>query len=294
MLVYRKEVKNSSFLPREESLSIIYHDIFDYPLTLSELIKWSLNIRIKFLNNIKIIRKKNFYLLKDRNALVVKRLFRERISERKIVIAKKASKALSLIPTIKMVGITGALAMKNADDSSDIDLMVVTAKETLWTTRMAAWIFLKILGFQIRKPQERNEKDKLCLNLWLDENDLVWEKEKRNIFTAHEIAQVEPLLNKDETYEKFIYENIWVKKFWPNAITVRQISNIKNQVSRKSLISFIINTLLFIIKPIEPLAFKFQCLYMKKRITNETIAPTKALFHPLDWSKMVESRLKFY
>ena len=268
-------------LGKRELVSIIYHDIFDYPLTIFELIKWNAGDKVKLLKNqdVKVVGKRGYFSIKDREGLILKRFMRKRISTRKVVIAKRAAKILSFIPTIKMVAVTGALAMENANEEADIDLMIITSKDTLWTTRLFTLLLLDILRIPRRKYGDRNQKDKLCLNIWLDENNLAWRK--RNIFTAHEIAQIKPLVNKEEAYEKFISKNKWIVDYWPNAVKIQNYSRQTNL--RPSLFTIF-----------EPLTRKFQLWYMKDKVTREVVTPTRALFHPIDWGDIVASKLKLF
>ena len=164
--------RTRELLDKTEKFSIFYHDIFDYPLTFADLIKW--NTSENFSSGIadkQISSRDGYYFLKGRESFVYKRSFRERISAKKMGIAKKASKILSFIPGIKMVAVTGSLAMKNSVDESDIDLMVITAKGSLWTTRALAYIVIHTFGLRVRRPNDLREKDKLCLNLWMDESE---------------------------------------------------------------------------------------------------------------------------
>lgn len=265
-------------LGKKELVSIIYHDIFDYPLTVFELIKWNTGDKVKLskTQDVKVAGKRGYLFIKDREGLILKRFMRKRISARKMVLAKRAAKILSFIPTIKMVAVTGALAMENANEEADIDLMIITSKDTLWTTRLFTLLLLDILRIPRRKYGDRDQKDKLCLNIWLDENNLVWRK--RNIFIAHEIAQINPLINKEEAYEKFISKNKWIADYWPNAVKIHSYSRQTN--IRPSLLTIF-----------EPLARKFQLWYMKDKITREVVTPTRALFHPIDWGSLVTSKL---
>ena len=284
------EVKNN------ENVSLIYHNIFDYPLTFAELIKWAVGSGAKDLINAlskkDILIKKNgdFYFLQGRDGLIYKRLLREKISDKKLAVAKKAAFYLSKIPTIKMVAVTGALAMRNAGEDADIDLMIVTQKNTLWTTRLFTLLLLDILGLPRRKYGEKNQKDKLCLNIWLDEKDIYWRK--RNIFIAHEICQIIPLVNKDKTYQKFIYKNRWIYDFWPNSVKLLGEKDIKIlERSRKyKFISECFN--LLVLLTLEPLSFWLQYQFMKRKITKEKVSKTRALFHPYDWSKAIHARLQ--
>ncbi len=277
-------------LEKSEKLSIYYHDLFDYPLTFSDLIKW--NVSKTFISEndeLSISYQNNFYFLKGREGLIYKRVLRERISVKKMEIAKRASRALSIIPTILMVGVTGSLAMNNAVDGSDIDLMIITKKGTLWTTRLLSYFLLCTLRYALRRPFDKVQKGKLCLNMWMDETDIVWKNRDRNIYTAHEIAQVLPLVNKNKSYEKFISKNKWIQNFWPNSVRISS----KNQVagSRQTKKVMIRDTFHLLRSLVEKIAYKFQYLYMKNKISREVVTPTRAIFHPKDLSKIVVSHL---
>jgi predicted nucleotidyltransferase len=274
-------------LGEKEISSLIYHDIFDYPLTPLELIKWTAGKEIKFkdLENIKISTKNGFLFLNGKEGSTLKRLMRKRISKRKIEKAKKAVKVLSFLPTIKMIAVTGALAMDNANEESDIDFLTVTKKGSLWTTRLLTIALLKVFGIPRRKYGEKSTKDKLCLNIWLDENDLVWSKKNRNIFTSHEISQIIPLVNKDQAYEKFLSKNTWIADYWPNATSARAGKEKKRRKIKKRG---------FVIRFTELLARRTQYWYMKDKITRETITPTRALFHPVDWASFISLKLERY
>ena len=278
------------FVGSGEMASLIYHDIFDFPLTASELIHWSVGKDgiLEKLITPTIETKKGFYFIKGKEGIIYKRILRERISERKIKIAKKAASILKIIPSIKMLAITGALSMKNASEDSDVDFLIVTKKGSLWTTRLITLVMLTILRFPMRKFGDKNQKDKLCLNMWLDEGVLVWDKEKRNIFTSHEIAQIRPLIDKDETYRKFIKKNSWIKKYWPNAIYMTHEPRVVNYGQHKKSVA---RRTLFIFQLMEKLAFWLQYRYMKKKITREIVLPTRAIFHPHDWSQVVLNQL---
>jgi len=263
-------LQDNKFLDKSEIASVIYHNIFDYPLTSGELKKWKVGKTglLEFKNNI---------LLRKTKGDFSKRKLRGEVSEIKIQIAQKASILLSKIPTVEGVFLTGALAMKNADNNSDIDLMIITKVNTLWITRLISYLVIWLLGYKIRKPNDRNQKDKLCLNIWLDESALSWSKNDRNIYSAHEIAQIKPILDKDYIHQRFLQKNVWILDYWPNAVHIERIVNKQSLQTPPKLI--------------ERLAFKIQHLYMKSKITSEKITLHKAIFHPRDWGGVVIKRL---
>jgi len=201
----------------ESIYSIIYHDIFDFPLTKEELVRWSSKLKIEN-SKLKIENQGGYYFLTGRADLVTKRVNRKKIFVRKMAIARKAAKVLELLPTIRMVAVTGALAMANAAEGTDIDLLLITHPGTLWLTRLIVFGLLSISGFKLRRFGDSNQKDKLCLNMWLTTGYLVWPVRDRNIYSAHEIGQIVPLVNKNKTYELFLSDNRWIKNYWPNII----------------------------------------------------------------------------
>lgn len=286
-------LSESNNLPESKVLALIYHDFFDYPLTAHELDRWKVGRKYK--NALKktpqIAKKENYFFIKNREKTVSTRKKRERISHKKIDIAAKGVGVLSKVPTILFVGITGSLAMKNAKDISDVDLMIISRKNTLWTSRLIAFFIFKLLGYRVRKSGDSEERNKLCLNIWIDERFLKWKN--KNIFTAHEIAQVVPIFNKNKTYEKFIRENNWIKEYWPNALLFQN-----SIIESKNNASLIINVLLFffdlLVFVFEPFVYVLQRLHMAEKITNETVEKNMALFHPNDLSKPVVKYFQGY
>jgi hypothetical protein len=138
-------------------------------------------------------------------------------------------------------------------------------------------MLLKICNIPIRKPNDYRQKDKLCLNMWFDESDLVWIS-PRNFYTAHEIAQLIPLVNKDKTYEKFIWKNRWIKNYWPNVIKIYEVKG-NIQSFRYKYTTF------------EKFAFWLQYTYMKPKITREMVTKKRAIFHPKDWTDIIFKKL---
>ncbi|MEK7526363.1 MAG: nucleotidyltransferase domain-containing protein [Patescibacteria group bacterium] len=261
-------------LSKAQIASVYYHSKFDYPLTFSDLKKWQADFKVGSTKNIKVrtkkISKEKYFFIGGDQA-INRRIKRQIQSKKKLQIAKKAAVFLKHIPTIKFVGITGSLAMFNADTTSDIDLMIITTSGTLWLTRGISLVLLKLFGYNLRKSGDKIEKDKLCLNLWLEETDLKWQQ--KNEFIAHEIAQINPLINKDKTFERFLSKNSWIVKFWPNAVKISKPPSGSHpegeKIPRLQSWSFI-----------ENVAFKLQYLYMKKKITTEVVSLTRAQFHP--------------
>lgn len=182
---------------------------------------------------------------------------------------------LSFIPWIKLVALTGARAINNRSLTDDIDLMIVTAKNRLWLSRLLVTI---ILFPRLRRG--RTIANRFCLNLWLDETAL--NIKTRNLYTAHEICQLKPLFDRHQTYQKFINANLWVKNYLANWTPALQGPTLKESPEgakiekRSDLIGFL-----------DFLSFKFQYFYMRPKITTERVSRHFAFFHPRPTGKII-------
>ena len=264
--------------------TLSYFDIFDYPLTFSE-IKKHLCCRQEIaddelydsINLLSVVQELDgFYYLLGRSKIVQMRNERYEISSGKLAKAKILSKILSYIPTIKYVGISGSLSMNNAALSDDIDLFFITRKNTLWITRFLVNAVLILLR-QKRKKKNKDSKDKICPNMFMDESRLTFGSAKRTLYTAHEIVQLKSVEDKYNSYQALLQKNKWIRDYLPN-IKIEQVRTRRVGLVKKLLIRFI--------QPIEKISYLLQKAYMRKT-TGETIQMTKAAFHPIDRQKII-------
>lgn len=217
---------------------------------------------------------------------------KQKISKIKIDKATKIANLLSKIPTIKLICATGSIAIDNAKPDADLDLFIVTANNALWLTRPIVFVLLKTLRLRrtTKLPEHNSKKvkDKVCDNLWIDESALEIPESKRNLYTAHEVLQAKPLFDRGDYYQKFIHANSWTKKYLANAYSHscggRNPSSLSSRVSllssrAQSRDPFVIlaNAGIHLLNKI---FFFLQYLYMKPKITNETITLHSAFFHP--------------
>lgn len=282
-------------LPKGKFLSLAYHDIFDYPLAREDLEKWEVrggkvDIEVGSENDWLVEKTGEFYHLPGRRDVVLLRRPRAKSSGNKIKIAWFVAGIIAKIPTVLFVGLTGSLAMKNSEEGSDIDFLIITKKNTLWITRALVSAILVLGGIKRRSPEIGGAKDKLCLNMWLDEDNLMVPKEKRNIYMAHEVLQVVPLVNRDQMFEKFLRDNEWACEYW------RLVRNTQNETQYIMKDNFLLGVTCYLLRLSEPIAYRLQLWYMQKHRTRETIEPGHAFFHPVDWSTYVtgefENRVK--
>lgn len=272
--------------------TLSYFNFFDYPLTLAELLQFTkTDIKSKedfssLLKQKDIESFKSFYFLSNRKNIVGKRLEREKESNKKLLKAKKVIKKISNIPTVNFIGISGSLAMKNSEINDDIDIFVISKDNLVWLTRLILVLYLKTLGVYRRK-HDKNPKDKICLNLIIGDSSTSFTKKRQNLYIAHEIVQLMPLFQRENTYLNFINKNKWIFMFLPNAN--KRIEEYKIPFNKNK---SVINDLLVIVLQflrIEKIAKFLQWNYMKKDVTLETIEDNFLAFHPIDFKKKVNN-----
>lgn len=267
--------------------TLAYADIFDYPLTQKEcyfylISKTSFSSNkfqqtlFQLIKNKKIEYAGGFYFLPGRKRLVLQRNKKSQFAKKKLVLAKHVAGVIGFISSVRLVGITGALSMQNTPQDDDVDLVVVTVNGTMWVTRFLVTLLISIMGKR-RLPQQQQVGDKICLNMYIDESAL--DMRPHDLFIAHEVAQMVPVVDKGETYQKFMTANVWVKKFLPHAFgeKAKNLNGKEKQISQWFL-PFILNALRFLETP----AKVFQLWYMHSRKTTEKITDHQLRFHPQD------------
>ena len=269
--------------------TVIYADCFDYALTAEQIHHYQISYKtysfVTFqsalnelvLSNM-LIYQNGLYCLAARKNLFRKRMIAESVSAIKIEIARKKTWLMTCIPWIDGIWITGNVAMHNAQDDDDIDLLVVTRDSWLWLTRLIIVIVYGAVGrVRLRRHSLQSVKNKLCLNMYLDATVLEMPSSKKNLYTAHEVAQVLPLFNRNKTYERFLAANAWILKFLPHipGIELEKFTPRMSSVATKA--ARIINRCLFTL----------QYHYMKHHLSRELVDEHRAFFHPRDTSTLI-------
>ncbi len=265
--------------------TLIYSDLFDYPLTEKEVHKFLISSKtysldlikesLKKLNKDRLVGvSKGFWFCSNKNNLPALREKRSKISKEKVQKADKWVGFFKYIPWIKMVCLTGALAMRNAEVEDDIDLLIVTSEQRLWTTRLLVVFMLKIFGDY--RGGAKCVKDKICPNLWLTAESL--EFPDKNLFTAHEVAQAVPVFDRNNTYQQFLQANSWVNEYLANFSFSTKALDPAEKNTSISFKPFIVFKLLFDF--LDNLAYRAQKKYMSSKINNEKVEKNLAAFHP--------------
>ena len=190
--------------------TLAYSDVFDYPLTLGELHKYLVTSATKeeiknCIGNInQVSLDEGYYFLSGRDEIVKTRQLREKKSRPVFKRSLVYGKIIGSFPFVKMVALTGSLAMLNLSNEIDMDFMLITKSNRLWFARAFAVTFgrfIRLLG------------DRICINLLVSENNLHWTQ--HDLYSAREICQMIPISGFD-FYNDFRVVNLWSQEILPN------------------------------------------------------------------------------
>lgn len=216
--------------------TLVYYDILDYPLTSFEL--WKYLIRhngaekkeykiediIAELENEELRKKieeyRGFYFLKGRQDLVQQRIENNKIAEKKFKRVRRIVKILRFIPFVRMVSVTGTLAMKNTEKSSDLDLLVVLKYGHIFTGRTLVTLVTHMLGV---RRYGRKISNRICLNFFITDESL--KVNIKDLFSSSEYYFIWPMFG-EEVFRKFQEENDWIGAFRENYV-LEEIANLK-------------------------------------------------------------------
>ncbi len=196
--------------------TLLYSDMFDYPLTQDEIHEQLITpIAEPLLNLIYALDcssvlktyldcRDGFYFFRGRSEIVDLRIKREAVFRRHKAEALKAAKCLSAIPFVRMVGLSGSFPMANTDEQDDIDFFIVTESNRLWIARTMCIILCRMCCRGLR----------LNPNIFVSNKNLDFGKGK-SLLLAHDLSFMAPIFGK-EVYKKICLKNKWVEQFLAN------------------------------------------------------------------------------
>lgn len=196
--------------------TLLYYDIFRHPLKSDEI--FSLlpqnSITKKDVSEVLfqisndscgISSKDSYYFIGGNEDYIELRKSRESYSKKSWKLAKFVTHIIKRFPFVRAVFVTGSLSKNSSMPDSDLDFMVVAAKNRLWISRTLLMLFKKALLFNSHKY--------FCINYFISEDSLgICEK---NIFIATEIVHIKSTFNS-VLMNKFLEANLWVKEYFPN------------------------------------------------------------------------------
>ena len=282
-------------LQRAVSHTISYASFFRFPLLPAEIHRWLIYPHL-------VSHHKLEPFLPEQPTSSVLRLRSQTTyhSNQKIIHAQKLLKILKYLPGLRLIALTGSVAADNAQKNDDIDLFFITAPYTLWLVRPFVIVLISLF-FRRRHPQEdhTHAPDAFCPNFWLDTLSLAIPLTKRSLYTAHEVLQIKPLLDRGDTYQRFLKANRWTKKYLANAYHSSLRAQSRNLTPTNNVvipakagihqINSVISVFLF---PLNYLFYLIQLLYMYPKKTSETVHLHAAFLHTTDFSSKLNIYLK--
>jgi hypothetical protein len=195
--------------------AVAYADVFDYPLTVTEVHRYLVGVSASsatvgsLLGNGRLVpqrlsRHYEYFTLPGREGIVETRRRREQVAARIWPRALQYGRIIAGLPFVRMVAVTGALAMDNVDPGADIDYFIVTEAGRLWLCRALVILLVRLAA---------GRGDIVCPNYFLSEDALILPE--RNPYTAHELAQMLPIAGL-ATYRRMRQLNAWTLRFLPN------------------------------------------------------------------------------
>jgi len=195
--------------------TVAYADVFDYPLSGAELTRYLVGVPAtreqveRAMSDAPLARR-----LARRDDLIAlpgqERLFDLR--RRRAAVAAELwphaliyGRRIAALPFVRMVAITGALAMDNVDGRLDMDYFIVTRQGRLWLCRAQIITLVRLARLQGHE---------ICPNFLVTEQAL--SIEEHNLYTAHELAQMVPISGM-ATYGRMRSINAWTETYLPNA-----------------------------------------------------------------------------
>lgn len=195
--------------------TLLYFDIFHYPLTTAEIFQYlqtnhvtKSDVQTKLdslVNDSVLFRLGNFYSPQNNPELEVRRVKGNNLAHQCLTLARKRAKLISNFPFVRAVMISGSLSKGYMDEKSDFDFFIVTEKERLWIARTLLVMYKRIFLFNSHKH--------FCVNYFVDSAHL--EIEEKNLFTATELATLIPIIDEGH-YPALMDANAWLATFFPN------------------------------------------------------------------------------
>lgn len=212
-----RRVRNREKLFRREVLrTLLYYDIWRYPLSLGELHAFlpspaeslrEFATRLAGLVREGGIREdRGYYFVPGGpEGCVDERLAGERYARAMWLVARGTVHLMKRFPFVRGVFVSGDLSKYVSRKGGDVDFLILTEPGRLWIARTLLVLFKKTFLF--------NRKKFFCVNSFAATDNL--SVAERNIYQAAEIAQLKPLFNPG-LFDAYIEANAWIREYFPN------------------------------------------------------------------------------
>jgi hypothetical protein len=196
--------------------TIAYADVFNYPLQDVELQRYLIGARASLPEVREALSGRiwghahqdgsfsPYVTLHGREEIVPLRQQRQQAAARLWPKAIRYGRIIAHLPFVRMVAVTGALAVDN-ESGPDIDYLIVAEAGRLWLCR---GLTILLVHWAARFG------DLICPNYLISDKALVFSDQ--NLYTAHEVVQMVPLSGLN-VYWEMRRLNAWTQDYLPNA-----------------------------------------------------------------------------
>lgn len=198
--------------------TLAYYDVLNRPLTGWEvfryLVRYQEPVKLKEVlgileNHQKIGQKNGFYFLRGRSSLVNQRIERQKLADQRWKKARWVIRMLQSVPFIRLVMLSGSLAINNPRKESDIDLLIVTQAGRIWTCRAITTLLIHSLG---QRRHGQLTKNRFCLNHYITTQSL--KIPLFSLYNAQTYAHLIPAWQAEPgLYKNFQKANRWIKNY---------------------------------------------------------------------------------
>lgn len=204
--------------------TVVYFDLFDYPLTLVELYRylWRPPASVSITDVEEAVaglpQLRNYegvIVLRDRETLGEVREERYLESENKFRKRRCYLWLLSCLPGVEAIWIVNSMAYHNVRPESDIDLLIVARPGKIWSTRFFTTAVAKLLRL---RPTPTQRKDALCLSFYLTSATLnlsVLASPEHERYESYWLAQIMPVYDPKNLLARCWDENEWARRNLP-------------------------------------------------------------------------------
>src|SRR3990167_410529 len=230
-----------SFLHNPILATLVYYDIFDFPLTMFEVHKYlknperfcssrsdlgtslrsdlgvtdiSLGQVVEELETLivsgSIGSKNGFYFLSGRDDLYELRIEREKIAAQKWKKFLRIAKWFQAVPYLRAILASGSLAINNTVHESDFDVLAVVKDGRLYTARIFLSLAASFFGAR-RTRYDKSAPDKFCFNHYITDGNMNIRHE--SLYNAQTYANLKPVLARNGALSKFYNENMWLNEY---------------------------------------------------------------------------------
>lgn len=204
---------------------VVFFDLFDRPIRYSALSQLAYGHKVtdtqisatvsRLQKEKKLVRRGEFVALAGRGGLVANALLRDQLSDALWAEATTFILSLGSVPFVRMIAVINSLSFHNANANSDIDLLIVTEPGKMAVAR--DHISAKLTLWR-RRNTSGPKRGKLAADVFIDTDHLnvhSFRRAQQDIYLDYWAAWVAPVINRDQTFERFMEQNSWLCKTFP-------------------------------------------------------------------------------